>query len=231
MIISCGVPEMADVDLISDLPAMLGPASPAEDREGGRLRAGTIFAMPLSSKTVSDEGLASFIEAQAGSFDYHLLRTVCTFIDTDKQRFESAWIKVSLSRPDGESDPDQLPVAWSLEPERLTQPSGIVRDIEISASLKLVTGKMSSTGPVPEATYLQGKFGASSRPTWYLKRVSGRAIDGDVDLRIVARIAGGVQGCAEVSIGAAVRRKLGRTVPYVADLASQPAARSQVFGG
>jgi hypothetical protein len=48
-----------------------------------------------------DTELASFIKQKAGSFDYHLIRMVCTFIDKPGRRIESAWTKVDRTRLNG----------------------------------------------------------------------------------------------------------------------------------
>jgi hypothetical protein len=64
---------------------------------------------------------------------------VSTFIDKPGRRFESAWIKVDLTRLDGGDHSDSQPVAWSVEPERLSRPSGIVRSAEVTVPAKLVT--------------------------------------------------------------------------------------------
>jgi hypothetical protein len=42
MIISLEAPKLTEVDLVSDVQAMLGQAVPLEDREGGRFHGGEI---------------------------------------------------------------------------------------------------------------------------------------------------------------------------------------------
>ena len=231
MIIGLDAPELVDVDLVCDIEPVLGQAAPAEDREGGRLRAGRMLTRRLTPATVSDDReLKHFLDAEAGSFDYHLIRLVCTFIDKTEERFESAWIKVDLSRVDDREDPDSQPVAWSVEPERLSRPSGIVHGVEVTVPAKLVTAAYRRQATAGEQTYLQAKFVASSRPTWYLTRTREYAIDGDVDLRVVARIPSGIQACADFSAGAAIRRRIGKIIPHVADLQDPPPTGRLIFG-
>jgi hypothetical protein len=217
MIIGLDSPKLVDVDLVSDVEAMLGQAVPLEDRESGRFRAGEIFTRRLTQKTAhGDEELASFIRQDAGSFDYYFIRIVCTFIDKAGQQFESAWIKVDLTRQDCDDLSDSQPVAWSVEPDRLTKPSGIVRSAEVTVPAKLVTATYGRKIAVADEVYLWTKFVGSSRPTWYLKRTHDHPIDGDVDLRIVARVPSGIQACAEVTVGAGLQNRIRR----VADLPS-----------
>lgn len=210
-------PEWVNVDLVSDWEPVLGRALPEEDVLGGRLRVELIQPRRLTPSTAgNDEELKHFMEAEQSQFEYHLIRVACTFIDDEREPFERAWVKVELSREGHADDLEYQPIAWSLEPKLLAAPSGIVKTVEITDPLKLVTYRREQE--VGNETYLKAKYASTQRPTWYLTRTTTHAIDGDHDLRVVVRAPTSTQGLAEVSLGATTRRKMGGVVPRIARL-------------
>lgn len=218
-----------DVTLAPDLDPMLGEPVQVEEPIERRLRLGRIFTRKLTPETTGEDlELKAFVEADEDRFDYHVLRFTCTFEADRDAPIESAWIRMDLTHADENPNPDSQPVAWSLEPTLLSTPTGIVRRIDIQGPMKLMT--YSKERVDPEDIYLQARYNGTSHPTWYLTRTEHRGIEGDHDLRATVRLPCAGEGLVRVGLGASVRRKIGRLIPYVALLTGDEPAAHARFG-
>ena len=212
------MPGWLDATLISDVPPVLGRAVPPEDRAGGRLRAGIIQSRPVVAGDEGDNELAMFLSAERGRFEYHVVRATFTFVDSEAEPLDSAWVKIDLSSTEEDGDGLEGPIAWSMEPEQLAVPSGVVQTAEIKANAKLFTAGLSRQAAVGDEVYLRSRHSGSTRPTWYLSRTARHPLDGDVDLRLVMRIPARTRALAQVSAGAQIRTKKFGLLPYLAEI-------------
>src|SRR5579863_6598062 len=86
-----------------------------------RLSVGGPFPVPLDDGSVDpdDHELRNFINHEAATHAYWLVRLACTFQAESDEPFIKAWLNFKLARDDGRAEPE--PVAWSMTPFSLLQ--------------------------------------------------------------------------------------------------------------
>jgi hypothetical protein len=225
-------PILQGFDLLEDIVPLLGRAIPHADAEGDRIKVSQVLTTPITQTSAPDDpDLEAFLKSDQNRFQYHLIRVVCTFTDLDEDRFESAWIMMSLSNPENPEEESEQPISWSMEPIHMTTPTGIVNKIGIKGSVQCVTGELQHERHQGDETYLETRYLATSRPTWYLSPTRRHRIDGDHDLRVITRSPTGQRGQAEVSLGADIRRRNLLLFHGKVALPDKGPYRRVVFGG
>jgi hypothetical protein len=105
-----------------------------------RLTVGGPFAVPLDDAIDPDDHeLRRFIDHEAATHTYWLVRLNCTLRADDDEPFHKAWMNLTLTRED--SRPEPLPVAWSMRPLSLLQVREIPWIIKIGINAKILNAE------------------------------------------------------------------------------------------
>lgn len=177
-----------------------------------------------------DEDTRPFLEGNADR-EYYLVGLGCSFKHDDREPFISAWLQVDLRLLD--DDPGGIVSAWSLQPEQLSDPAEMTRDVELDPSLKLtgiagvavdvgVSGKKATEAHFTRSLiFLEGLGIGTPSPSWSFTKTDAHEIRGPFRLRFVAELSAGRSADGIISAGATIKKRmLGRS--YVAPLTGRP---------
>jgi hypothetical protein len=177
-----------------------------------------------------DEDTRPFLEGNADR-EYYLVGLGCSFKHDEREPFISAWLQVDLRLLD--DDPGGIVSAWSLQPEQLSDPAEIKRDVELSPALKLtssvgvaldvgVSGKKAMEAQFTRSLiFLEGLGVGTSSPSWSFTKTDAHEIRGPFRLTFVAELGAGRSAEGRISAGATIKRRmLGRS--YVVPRQGRP---------
>jgi hypothetical protein len=202
-----------------------------------RIAIGRPLCAPINLTAVDAEARPFFAERHDSAF--WLLCLTCSFLASEDAPIDRAWLQVRLrSAPPEKGDE---PVAWSMEPQALSDPVKIARSAKLSASLKLSSelvplevGPAVERGKTSEYTrdvpYVEAHREGTARPAWIFTRTEIVEIRGVHRMRAVVEVSAGRQARAEVSVGADLALKRFGLIPYKSKLADLPEHQTITFG-
>ncbi|MFJ7590762.1 hypothetical protein ACIQZO_25940 [Streptomyces sp. NPDC097617] len=161
----------------------------------GRVRLGGPLAQRLThDQLAGDPDLADYVTAQAGMYEYYLVRLSLTFAPTPQRpRLEFAHLALDLSAKP-ETPP---PVAHSMDPMRLTDAVQVTQTRRLGPQLSLL-GADASLGEVGRSQeftthqpFAQALGLHESTPGWEFRRTVATELTGCHVLRLVIRTAAG----------------------------------------
>lgn len=167
---------------------------------------GEPLSRPLTKETTKDDNeLSGFIEAEAGSWRYHLVTFSCTFAPSDDLHIASAWLQIGLANA-READAAH-PIATSMEPVKLDE----IRPISATAKIKIpcvFVPEISLTGSTEiRDTLLEARYEGTSKPAWHFNETRKSRLSGIQRLRLIVRVPVHVDVTGILSVGATVRYK------------------------
>jgi hypothetical protein len=193
-----------------------------------RLSVGGPFPVPLDDGSVDpdDHELRNFINHEAATHAYWLVRLACTFQAESDEPFVRAWLNLKLARDDGKAEPE--PVAWSMTPFALLQLRDSPWTIKVGASAKILNAETEwHPGAKAQAAVLAiGELEAT--PGWEFARTDAAPLSGTQRLAFVLRAPRDVPTMGELSVDATIRRRRMGVIPHSARFPSGPAKHFRV---
>jgi hypothetical protein len=176
-----------------------------------RMSIGGPLAVPLDAKYVTgDDDLRTFIQREETA-DFFLVHMAATFVPDPDEPFERAWLTVRLQRRD--DVPEPMPIAWSMQPNRLSDEIERSTKVSIGPSLKIAgvgveASVESGSTQVLRDVSLEARHELEANPTWVLERTRSAPIRGVQRFVLVVRSPRGVSTGGVVESGAVLRRRL-----------------------
>jgi hypothetical protein len=202
-----------------------------------RIAIGRPLCARLDASAVDAETRPFLAERDGSAF--WLLGLTCSFLASEDAAIDRAWLQVQLrSAPPGEGGE---PLAWSMEPQAMSDPVQIARSTKLSASLKLTSelvplevGPAAERGKTSEYTrnvpYVEAHREGTAKPVWIFTRTEIADIRGVHRMRAVVEMSAGHRVRAEVSAGADLALKRLGLIPYKSKLANLPEHQTITFG-
>ena len=189
-----------------------------------RLTVGGPFAVPLDEGAVdpADYELRSFINREAATNTYWLVRLNCTFRADDDEPFSRAWVNLTLTREDSQADPQ--PVAWSMRPLSLLQVHEIPWTIKMGINAKILNAEAEwhPAGKTRPAVLAMGEL--EPRPGWDFSATESSPLVGVQRLALVLRAPRDIAIVGELSVDAIIRRRRFGLIPHHSRFPTGPAA-------
>jgi hypothetical protein len=221
--------EFHDVALEPENRVTLGAPADLADIPLSRIALSRPLVRRMDISAV-DQDTRPFLEGNVGR-EYYLVGLGCSFNHNDREPFISAWLQVDLRLLD--DDPGGIVSAWSLQPEQLSDPAEITREVELDPSLKLtsiagvgfdagLSGKRATEVHFTRSLiFLEGLGVGTPSPSWSFTKTDAHEIRGPFRLRFVAELSAGRSAEGIISTGATVKKRtLGHS--YVAPLKGRP---------
>ena len=188
---------------------------------------GPVHRRIAASDVAHDPELAGFIKSQGGDYTFHALRLSCSFRPADDEPFTGCWVGIGLSRADGADG--EPPIAWSMEPDRLSQPAHVSKTFTFKAELKLPLAGISGSAARGSSShaalaFVQAYGELGSEPSWEFRRIPGGDLNGMHQLKLVVRAPSGVPVQGTTSIEANIERRRFGVVKYRVTVPGDPAA-------
>jgi hypothetical protein len=167
---------------------------------------GEPLSRPLTKGAAKDDNeLSGFIEAESGSWRYHLITFSCTFAPSDDLHIASAWLQIVLANG---REPDAAhPIATSMEPVKLDE----IRPISATAKITIpcvFVPEISLTGSTEiRDILLEARYEGTSKPAWHFNETRKSRLSGIQRLRLIVRTPVNVNVTGILSVGATVRYK------------------------
>jgi hypothetical protein len=179
-----------------------------------RLRVGKPVVQRLDVALAGeDPELVAFLDDAQDAFC--LVHLGCTFVTSDAEPFERAWLTLSLARAD--EAPVPLPIVWSMRPMRLTSSVDASRTVRVGVKAMLVDVGLESTASTKGDVWFVEALGLQeSVAGWDFRRTAAEEISGTQRLSSVVRVPAGASLRGRIELGATIsRRRLG-VFPYEA---------------
>lgn len=188
---------------------------------------GPVYARVEVGDLPDDAELQRFLERESARFTFYHLRLSCTFRPADDEPFLECLASIELNRADGATS--DLPIAWSMEPQRLDKITDVANKFTYGAELKLPpltlnAGGEHDTSGQRAKPYLLGFGELESAPWWELYRLDDVELRGVQQLKLVVRVPAGVAVTGRTTIQATVQRRRNIVVRYTAKLPGDPPA-------
>jgi len=182
------LPQLAEreVRLVATSRRAAGPATPAQpvDALEGRVKLGGPLAVPVTPEYVAESAdLRTFVEQEAARYRYHLVHISVTFeAAPDDPPLATAAMDLALLSPRS----SRPPIAWSMSPLRITDPTEITSSITLGPQLKLA-GIDRTITRVRNDIFLQAFRELRADPGWQLRRTPAMALFGCFRFNMVVR--------------------------------------------
>jgi hypothetical protein len=207
---------------------VLAPDKPETraDSLQGWISLGEPVAIRITPENVDeDKQLRAFVEAEAATYIYHMVGLTCTFRPRDGEPFVNARLMVQLART-GHDQPSQ-PIAWSMDPLRLTRPVEYKRKVEVGAKLELLHATIGPTMSSEQSfaaddTFIDGLNLRQSTPIWEFRRTKSVEIRGSHLLAMVVRSPRDSVTHGDVTLSANVSRRQLGVISYQAAFPDSP---------
>lgn len=201
------VPDGATVDsvLVPDGRTVKGFAGPSLEALDAYISLGTpTFAELTPGDGTTDPEVAAFLKGDVRN-QYYFVRLACTFHPAGAQRFEKAWLEITLAASDPASD--QPPIALSMDPQRVAGSAERSLGAELGVTLGILSIKGNADDKVSrDLVSLEALNELQSDPAWEFKRTAARELTGSQRLAMIVKAKRGTTTLGTVSLKA--------TVPY-----------------
>jgi hypothetical protein len=209
---------------IADERIMKSPTPSVELNQFGRISVAIPASSLLDRAMLKDDPDAIAFMESSHNYSFHLLNLACTFVDSTKDRFDEAWVRVSLETPTG----TETAIAWSMRPLRETDLVENSYTFKLEPSLKFMTGEESGLAlevgrkDAHEAAFVTGYNLMQNTPYWHFRRTSMRTIDGSYGLALVVRSHRRARVQGTLSVKAQVRKTVAWFIRESRELADPP---------
>ena len=201
-----------------------GKAADPETRESLRQRisvGGPVYRR-IDAGSTDDAELRHFLEAEAADSDFYLLHLTCTLRPGADDPFTEVLIELDLAQSGGAE-----PIAWSMDPDRISDPVELSRTVSLGPTLKFfgvgVDLKAEQERKVTkQEIFLEALYELESTPSWGLYRTSASELRGLHRFRLVVRTPKGSVVSGTMLIEAKVQRRHFGVVPFSAALEDVP---------
>lgn len=199
----------------------------------GRITVGTPLVIPVTADTTKkDTLLGAFMKANPTGYKFHALRFACTLNVVNGEPFNWATLSVLMER---KNDPDAspAPIAWQLEPCKLSIPVTYTQKVDVGADLTIppfwkfsISPEQMTSWPQDEI-YLQALGIQESTPKWHFEKTSRVALGGSYPLIATVITPADTSVQCEVQFDAEIERMKFGLIRYSAAL--PPAVASFVI--
>lgn len=209
------LPQLAqrEVRLVATSRRAAGPDVSAQpvDALDGRVQLGGPFAVPVTPEYVAESAdLRTFVEQEAVHHRYYLVHISVTFdAAPDDPPLGTAAMDLALLSP-GKSG---RPIAWSMSPFRITDPTEITSSITLGPQLKLGgiglagIGKTITQSHDENDIFLQAFRELRADPGWRLRRTAAMTLYGSFRFNMIVRSEIEAATELELTITASVPRR------------------------
>lgn len=176
----------------------------------GAVDLGEVISVPLDASLAGDDALLKhFLQKEGDGYRFHLLRLVCGFRPGKGETFDRAWLTFDLRREDG--GPANRPIAWSMEPERLSRPVEISTTVKLNSKLGFsgaeVGGEIGGGEKYSrDEVFLEAYKQQQATPFWEFRTTSKVDLQGSYRLSMVVRSPAAVVTGGEVSLSVGVKQ-------------------------
>ena len=187
----------------------------------GRVSVGGPVAVPVTSRYVADDSdLRAFVEQEAKRARYHLVHLGMTFerAGSNDPALEAASMEILLSSQDSAVEP----IAWSMLPLRVNDPSQVRHVVKLGPQLKLHEAEFSlgsfehSRTQQHTDVFLEALRELRADPAWQFERTKSFALTGSHRLTMVVRAGRGATVRGLITVKATIRPR--RLLSYRTDL-------------
>jgi hypothetical protein len=153
-----------------------------------------------------DTELAQFLDTNDGIYRYDYVRLGCTFCPQNGERFEKAWLTVTL-KPD-EAECKEPPTSWSIFPLEDHDKIEESASAKIGASVKLLSADVSVSSKGERKIYnVRGYREGKPNPYWELYSNETSTLDGALRFHMVVRSASASPTLGEVRLEAVISNR------------------------
>jgi hypothetical protein len=153
-----------------------------------------------------DKELEAFLAANDRRYRYDYIRLGCSFGPRNGERFEKAWLNVTL-KPDVAGGADN-PISWSLFPLDASQELEESSSTKFGSTAKLLSAEIGSSSKVVKKLYsMKGYREGKPNPFWELYSNEADALDGIVRFHMVVRSPAAVATLGEVRLEAVISNR------------------------
>jgi hypothetical protein len=133
-----------------------------------------------------DKELAQFLAAQDARYRYDYVRLGCTFRANPPERFEKAWLSVTLSTQDAPTT--ENPISWSIAPVTDYDLMEQSTTAEIGSTFKILTAKAGGGTKISRKIYkLLGYREGNPNPYWEMMSTDSTSLEGILRFHMVVR--------------------------------------------
>jgi hypothetical protein len=154
-----------------------------------------------------DSELEQFLAADQGRFRYDYVRLACTFCPENDERFEKAWVTVTLKAES--ASPQSVPISWSIFP--LAEYDNVEETVgtKFGSSAKILSAEVSASSKVATKLYnLRGFREGKSNPYWELYSNNANSLNGVLRFHLVVRSAQDSPTLGEVRLEAVISNRM-----------------------
>lgn len=154
-----------------------------------------------------DSELEQFLAADQGRFRYDYVRLACTFCPENDERFEKAWLTVTLKAESASAQ--NLPISWSIFP--LAEYDNVEETVgtKIGSSAKILNAEVSMSSKGATKLYsLRGFREGKSNPYWELYSNNANSLNGVLRFHLVVRSAQASPTLGEVRLEAVISNRM-----------------------
>jgi hypothetical protein len=153
-----------------------------------------------------DKELEAFLAANDGRYRYDYVRLGCSFGPQNGERFEKAWLNVTLKPEAGGAI--ELPISWSMFPLDASQELEDSTSTKFGSTAKLLSAEIGSSSKVKKKLYsMKGYREGKPNPFWELYSNDADALDGIVRFHMVVRSQAAVATLGEVRLEAVISNR------------------------
>jgi hypothetical protein len=218
-------PPMQDLVLVPKAEHFRGQAGEPEAREPLRHRisiGGPVYRR-IDADSTDDAELRRFLVEEAADSDFYLLHLVCTLRPSEEEPFKEVLIELDLAQKGGA----RAPIAWSMEPDRVTDAVELSRTFSLGPTLKFSGVGVDLTAGqgrkiTKQEVFLEAMYELESTPSWGLYRTSSTELRGQQRFHLVIRAPKGSVVSGTTLVEAKVQRRRFGVIPFTAELGDAP---------
>lgn len=226
-------PPMQDLVLVPKAEQFRGEAAQPEAREPlrHRISIGGPVHRRVNADSTDDAELRRFLVEEAADSDFYLLHLACTLRPSEDEPFKEVLIELDLAQKGGTG----APIAWSMEPDRMTDAVELSRTFSLGPTLKFAgagVGLKAGQGRkiTKQEVFLEAMYELQSTPSWGLYRTSSTELRGLHRFHLVIRAPKDSVVSGTTLVEAKVQRRRFGVIPFTAGLADAPQRLTFEFG-
>jgi hypothetical protein len=161
----------------------------------------------LSNNAINDDKeLEQFLAADDRAYRYDYVRLGCTFCPRNGERFEKAWLSVSLKTETGQTA--VAPISWSLFP--LNEYDSVEESVstKIGSTGKIVNAEVGASSKLTKRLYsLRGFREGQPDPYWELSHNEVSDLNGSIRFHLIVRSGAGNPTLGQVQLEAVIGKR------------------------